>query len=81
MKSYDFECDLDEVNVMVTKNLVCRKVSSKWINVVHTERLGKVPSPTVEVTFDQVRHEDFGLMTLLRIDHSVCIYLIHILCF
>ena len=28
MKSYDFECNLDEVNVMVTKNLVCRKVSS-----------------------------------------------------
>ena len=57
MKSYDFECNLDEVNVMVTKNLVCRKVSSKWINVVHTEPLGKVLSPTVEVTFGLVRHE------------------------
>ena len=57
MKSYDFECNLDEVNVMVTKNLVFRKVSSKWINVIHTEPLGKVPSPTVEVTFDLVRCE------------------------
>ena len=57
MKSYDFECNLDEVNIMVTKNLACRKVSSKWINIIHTEPLGKVPSPTVEVTFDLVRRE------------------------
>ena len=57
MKSYDFECNLDEVNIMVIKNLVCRTVSSKWINIVHTEPLGKVPSPTVEVTFGLVRRE------------------------
>ena len=57
MKSYDFECNLDEVNVIVTKNLVYRKVSSKWINVVHTKPLGKNPSPTVEVTLDLLRRE------------------------
>ena len=37
---------------MVTKNLVAKKVKSKCINVVATEPLGMVPSPTVEVTFD-----------------------------
>ena len=57
MKSFDFECNLDEVNVVVTKNVVCKKVSSKWINVIQTKPLDKVPSPTVEVTFDLVRRE------------------------
>ena len=51
---YEFECNLEEVNIMVTKNLVCKKVRSKWINVVHTEPLGMVPRPSVEVTFDLI---------------------------
>ena len=50
MKTYEF--DHQEVNVIVTKNLVARKVKSKCINVVATEPLGIVPCPTVEVTFD-----------------------------
>ena len=37
-----------------------QKVSSKWINVIHTEPLGKVPSPTVEVRFGLVRCEHSG---------------------
>ena len=52
MKTYEFECNFEEVNVIVTKNLVARKVNSKCINVVATEPLGMFPSPTVEVTFD-----------------------------
>ena len=52
MKTYEFECNYEEVNVMVTKNLVARKVKSKCINVVVTEPLGMVPCATVEVTFD-----------------------------
>ena len=52
MKTYEFDCNYEEVNVMVTKNLVARKVKSKCINVVATEPLGMVPSPTVEATFD-----------------------------
>ena len=52
MKTYQFECNYEEVNVMVTKNLVARKVKSKCINVVATEPLGMVPCPTVEGTFD-----------------------------
>ena len=52
MKTYEFECNYEEVNVMVTKNLVARKIKSKCINVVATEPLGMVPSPTVEVIFD-----------------------------
>ena len=52
MKTYELECNYEEVNVMVTKNLVARKVKSKCINVVATEPLGMVPCPTVEVTFD-----------------------------
>ena len=54
---YEFECNLEEVNVMVTKNLVSRKVRSKWINVVSTEPLGMSPRPTVEVTFDLIPSE------------------------
>ena len=52
MKTYEIECNYEEVNVMVTKNLVARKVKSKCINVVATEQLGMVPCPTVKVTFD-----------------------------
>ena len=54
MVLYEFECNLEEVNVMVTKNLVCRKVRSNWINIIHTEPLGMVPRPTVEVSFDLI---------------------------
>ena len=57
MTLYEFECNLEEVNVMVTKNLVCRKVRSKWINVVHTEPLGMEPRDTVDVTFDLIPFE------------------------
>ena len=57
MTLYEFECNLEEVNVMVTKNLVCRKVRSKWINVVHTEPLGMEPRYTVKVTFDLIPFE------------------------
>ena len=52
MKTYEFECNYKEVNRMVTKNLVARKVISNCFNVVATEPLGVVPCPTVEVTFD-----------------------------
>ena len=52
MKTYEFNRNYEEVNIMVTKNLVARKVKSKCINVVATEPLGMVPSPTVKVTFD-----------------------------
>ena len=52
MKTYEFECNYEQVNVMVTKNLVTRKVKSKCINVVATEPLGMVPCLTLEVTFD-----------------------------
>ena len=52
MKTYEFDCNYKEVNTMVTKNLVARKVKSKCINVVATEPLEMVPSPTVEITFD-----------------------------
>ena len=52
MKTYEFECNYEEVNMMVTKSLVARKVKSKCINVVATEPLGMVPCQTVEVTFD-----------------------------
>ena len=57
MALYEFECNMEEVNVMVTKNLVCRNVRSKWINIVRTEPLGMVPRDTVEVTFDLMSSE------------------------
>ena len=63
MKTYEFECNYLEVNVMVTKNLVARKVKSKCINVVATEPLGMVPCPTVEVTFDLCcEHSRFAII-------------------
>ena len=57
MKSYEFECNSEEVNLMVTKNLVAKIVSSRCINVVYTEPLKMVPRPTVEVTFDLAPRE------------------------
>ena len=53
MTLYEFECNLEEV----TKNLVCRKVRSKWIIIVHTEPLGMEPRDTIEVTFDLIPFE------------------------
>ena len=63
MKKYEFECNYEEVTMMVTKNLVARKVKSKCINLVATEPLGMVPCPTVEVTFDLCcEHSRFAIV-------------------
>ena len=52
MKNYEFECNVDQVNVMVGKNILIGNFKSKCINVVRTEPLGIDSKYVVEVTFD-----------------------------
>ena len=83
MTTFEFECNYEEVNVMVTKNLVARKVKSKCINVVATEPLEMVPYPTVEVTFDLCcEHSRFAIINSFEnrpfgmyLDHPYPIFL------
>ena len=51
MKKYEFECNLDQVNVMVGKKKLIGNFKSKCIKVVRTEPLGIDSKCVVEVTF------------------------------
>ena len=58
MKEYDYDCNYEEVNVMVSKNLLLGNFKSDCINVVRADPLGSPEIPieyrkeAVEVTFD-----------------------------
>ena len=64
MKTYEFGCNYEEVNVMVTKNLAARNVKCKCINVVRTEPL--VSIPMVEVTFDLLCENRFVIINVFQ---------------
>ena len=75
MKEYDYDCNYEEVNVMVSSNLLLGNFKSKDINVVSTEPLGPYDIPIeyrkkgVEVTFHletkKKRKEDIKFFTEL----------------
>ena len=52
IKNYEFDCSLEEVNVMAPKSLLAGKFKSKCINIVKTKPLGPENKVAVEVTFD-----------------------------
>ena len=76
MEGYDYDCNYEEVNVMVSKNLLVGNFKSKCINVVRTDPLGSAQIPmeyrkkAVEVTFDMEtngkRKEDIKIYTELN---------------
>ena len=57
MKAYEFDCNYEEVNVMVCKVLLIGNFKSKCINVVGIEPLGNDSKSAVEVTFDGLGKE------------------------
>ena len=80
MKEYDYDCNYEEVNVIVSKNLLLGNFKSKCINVVRTDPLGSPEIPmeyrkkAIEVTFDMEtkekhkgkRKEDIKIYTSLN---------------
>ena len=76
MKEYDYGCNYEEVNVMVSKNLSIDNFKSKCINVVRTDPLVSIDIPmeyrkkAIEVTFDMEpkgkRKEDIKIYTVLN---------------
>ena len=58
----EYECDFDEINVMVTKNLVAREAKSKYVSVVKYWDEGR-GNYHAEVTFDLIFPEDAKYFT------------------
>ena len=81
MKEYDYDCNYEEVNVMVSSNLLLGNFKSKEVNLVSTEPLRPYDIPIeyrkkgVEVTFDletKKKHkEDIKFFTELGVSFGV----------
>ena len=73
MEGYDYDCNYEEVNVMVSKNLLLGNFKSDCINVVRPDLI-EIPmeyrKKAVEVTFDMEtkgKHkEDIKICTVLN---------------
>ena len=77
-KTYEFDCNYEEVNVMVSKILLVGSFKSRCINLVRSEPLGADNKSSVEVTFDWL-HKDQNVETytnLLSQDHSTLEHLV-----
>ena len=74
MKTYEFDCTYEEVNIMVCKILLVGNFKSKCINVVGTEPLGADNKSSVEVTLDWL-HKDRNVEICTKVSDSFGIYL------
>ena len=82
MKTYEFNCNYEEVNIMVTKNLVALGRLSlnalMWWQLNHWEWF--LAQQLRLLSIYAVNVADLQLSMLLRIDHLECIWISHILC-
>ena len=74
MKAYEFDCNYEEVNVMVSKILLVGSFKSRCINVVRAEPLGADNKSSVEDTFDWL-HRDRNVEICTKVSDSLGFHL------